>query len=442
MAPRPLVLLHGWSDSSRSFQRLTRVLESHTSHFVVPIRLGDYVSMVDEVRLDDVVAAMDRAWDDAGLPRRRRAVDAVVHSTGALVLRAWLRSLGDAPPPVYRLLMLAPANFGSPLAHKGHSFLGRAVKGFASLRTFQTGKGILEALELASEATRALAEHDVLGPRAVFGPGGVLGTVLVGNVGYRGIKSIANEDGADGTVRVSTANLATLHTEADFATAPTNPTFRSRRAPGQVAFRVLDGDNHSTVALKDNGPVDPAGEEAILAALTVTDARFEAWAERCAAATAAVTRAAESSGDRARSGYHTLVTRVTDHLGAPVTDYFLEFYRDEAVDRRDLFAERFHREVIRKVHVNGLDPSRRALLVDCARLDALVADVPSIRLSVSASPELNTNGYVGYRTFADAHIGGLSLTAETLRGLLPRHETSFLDLVIRREQDPRLFTIR
>ena len=35
----------------------------------------------------------------------------------------------------------------------------------------------------------------------------MLCTVLVGNTGYCSIRSIVNEDGSDGTVRVSTGNV-------------------------------------------------------------------------------------------------------------------------------------------------------------------------------------------------------------------------------------------
>ncbi len=442
MPTRPIVLLHGWSDSSRAFQRLTQLLASSRGHRVVPVRVGDYVSMIDEVRLDDLVAAMDRAWDAAGLPRAPRRVDAVVHSTGALVMRAWLARFATGEAPIERLVMLAPANFGSPLAHKGHSFLGRAVKGFRSPRTFQTGQRILDALELASADTRRLAEADVLRAASPFGAAAIMATVLVGNAGYGGIRSIANADGSDGTVRVSTANLAASHTTVDFARDPLRPTRRTQRAGGRVAFLLCDGENHSSIALKDGGPRSDAVTRAIIEALQVTPSDFDGWVESCAQRSDAVTQAAEATNDRARVGHHTLVTQVTDHLGASVEDYFLEFYRDDAVDRRDRFAERFHREVIRKVHVNSREASRRALLIDCHALDALLVDVPSLRLSITAAPDVAAHGYVGYRTFTDAEIGGLSISASQLRALLPRHETSFLDLVIRREQADRVFTIR
>ena len=112
------------------------------------VSLADYVSMEDEVRFDDVAEAMDVAWRRHGLPRGKGVVDAIVHSTGGLVIRDWLqRHCTPARAPVKHLVMLAPANFGSHLAHKGRSFIGRVYKGFVAKkpegRAFETGTHIL-----------------------------------------------------------------------------------------------------------------------------------------------------------------------------------------------------------------------------------------------------------------------------------------------------------
>ena len=84
-----------------------------------------------------------------------------------------------------------------------------------------TGTQILKGLELASPYTWRLAERDRFGEGGeMYQPGNVLCTVLVGNIGYRGISAIANEDGSDGTVRISTANMECVRIHAEF---PANP---------------------------------------------------------------------------------------------------------------------------------------------------------------------------------------------------------------------------
>ena len=279
-----IVILHGWSDNAKSFHALAAAIR-RIAPGATPanLMLGDYVTMDDDVTFDDLAEAMMLGWTRARLPVAPRSVDLVVHSTGALVARHWMtRWFTPATNPIRRLLMLAPANFGSPLAHKGASFLGRVVKGFKSRRLFHTGKRILSGLELASPFTWALAHRDRFSAEAWFGPGRVLGTVLVGTRGYTGIAAMANTPGSDGTVYVSTANLNPAKLTLDFATAPKQPGFHLVDCNGQVAFCRLPGDNHSTLAGKDGGALNPLWLPLLQSALEVTDGTFEAHRQRLA----------------------------------------------------------------------------------------------------------------------------------------------------------------
>ncbi|WP_244226472.1 esterase/lipase family protein, partial [Pseudomonas aeruginosa] len=155
--PRSIVIVHGWSDDSKSFRRLAEQLEAWFGSAPTQIRLADWISLQDDVTYADLAAALDRAWTAQGLSRAPRTVDVVVHSTGALVLRDWLtRHFDPASAPVKRFLMLAPANFGSPLAHKGRSFIGRVLKGWNRF-VGQTGTQVLKGLELGSPYSWQLA---------------------------------------------------------------------------------------------------------------------------------------------------------------------------------------------------------------------------------------------------------------------------------------------
>jgi hypothetical protein len=129
------------------------------------IRLGDWISMHDEVTLADVAVALQKAWANMTCPPPpQRGPDCSQHRI------AGGARMDDALPspqtvPIHHLLMLAPANFGSPLAHKGHSFIGRVIKGWGE-PGFQTGDKILKALELGSPYTYELAERDLFNPDA------------------------------------------------------------------------------------------------------------------------------------------------------------------------------------------------------------------------------------------------------------------------------------
>ncbi len=121
-----VVIVHGWSDTSRSFEPLAEFLRSNKIA-VTPIFLGDYISLDDDVRVEDVAKRMHEVFDarlDAG--ELHAPFDMIVHSTGGLVARQWLAEYyPHGGSPARRLIMMAPANHGSPLAAKGKSLVGR-----------------------------------------------------------------------------------------------------------------------------------------------------------------------------------------------------------------------------------------------------------------------------------------------------------------------------
>jgi pimeloyl-ACP methyl ester carboxylesterase len=160
---KPIIILHGWSDHSGSFVPLADWL-AHRGFNVVSIYLGDYLSMNDEVTLHDLGFAFQRALKDKNIAQTPHSFDVIVHSTGGLVAREYLRQVCQGRPdrtPVEHLLMLAPANFGSPLAKLGKSVLGRMLKGWDWDHLGETGRAILGALELASPYSFQLALDDL-----------------------------------------------------------------------------------------------------------------------------------------------------------------------------------------------------------------------------------------------------------------------------------------
>jgi pimeloyl-ACP methyl ester carboxylesterase len=442
MPDRPLVIIHGWSDHSASFENLAKLLEEALSRPAALVDFADYVSMDDEVTFDDLVAAMSRAWRRAGLPESPGSVDVVVHSTGGLVIRDWLsRCYRPEAVPIKHLLMLAPADFGSPLAHKGYSFIGRIFKGWSSEKTFQTGEQILKGLELASPYSWDLALRDRLGKDVYYGPGRILCTVLVGNTGYSGIAAAANEPGSDGTVRVSTANMTCAALIADFSQDPLHPTFELEPSVGTIGFGVSDGDNHATIAGKNGGPVSPAARENYRQALSVADEDFEAWCGALAQQTRAVMGA--NASDDYKHGYQNTVVLVEDQFGRQVGDYFLEFYVQD--DAADDFARMFHEQAIQTAHAYGDDHAYRSLLIDCTALNAHLAQDPkftAMKVSLSAKPDFDQNGNVGYKTFTDEDIGAITLDRQMIASVFQENRTLLVRIILRREQADKVFEIR
>lgn len=259
--PLPVIIVHGWSDTSKSFQSLADYLNDN-GFKVVQIWLGDYISLHDEVTLEDIGLAFIRALADQKIPAARHSFDLIVHSTGGLVAREFLRQVCRQPDstrdasltPIRHLCMLAPANFGSPLAALGKSVIGRILKGWTwdFSHIGETGKRVLNALELASPYSWQLALDDLFDDNfPVFDPKNVMATVMVGSAPYTGIREVLHEAGSDGTVRVSTANLNAHYFLADFAD-PEKPVITKQvHLKPRIAFAVFER-NHTTIHDPDN----------------------------------------------------------------------------------------------------------------------------------------------------------------------------------------------
>lgn len=392
-----VAILHGWSDNSESFKPLANFLKAR-GYQTVPIWLGDYNSMDDDVGIEDVAKRMEvlvaelQARGELGT-----SFHLIVHSTGGLVARKWLADYYDGitrVPPVKRLVMLAPANFGSRLATIGKSILGRAFKGFNN--RFETGTRMLDALELGSAFAWALTCRDLLVDDAevddqsrIYGENATLPFVIVGTRGYKELaRQLVNEDGADGTVRVAAANLNVRGITLDLAQGDGTlvATQWTRRFAEPIPCAVLPDRDHTSIVHPDDA--DDGGDVAvpekvgdlILAALSCADiiayrALASAWSgddaasisERTAKAWPAA-RALQGllPGPYSEGTYHQymqIVVHVVDDHGADVTDYFLEYPSSDSLEA-DPAATYFQRNVLEKVSVNSRNSARRTLYVD------------------------------------------------------------------------------
>src|SRR2546425_11333224 len=119
--PRPLVLIHGYSAEGRELFTLRAALQAKGID-AKDINICNYVSLNNEINIKDIAEGLERAF------RARNLVgefDAIVHSTGMLVLRSWLAN--DARPPgknprlqrPKHLAGLAPATWDLPRHIRG-----------------------------------------------------------------------------------------------------------------------------------------------------------------------------------------------------------------------------------------------------------------------------------------------------------------------------------
>lgn len=465
-----LAIIHGWSDTSESFERLAdRLVQEVADLEVQHVVLGDYVSMDDRVTLDDLAEALGRAWVDPrnNLPQTARSTDIIVHSTGALVVRAWMTKYYEPRTnPVRRFVMLGAANFGSHLAHKGRSFAGRVMKGLNKKHAdkirngprLHTGTKILEGLELASSYTRELAEKDCFASEKWYGQGRVLCTSIVGSSGYTNIAAAANEPGSDGTVRVSTANLNPTRILLNFADNPKDPGFEHEPANGLTAFARINHENHSTIALKHGGPRESFTIETIKSALRVDDRTFEGFAKELEFLNSQSRK--DGLDDPQTNPYQNTIVRVIDHHDQPVNDYFLELFAKKRPEADPTSGKTLHpaktpdvhheltrylqEKVLGKVHTNRLDPSSRSFMINTHRLFSKFGEHVnrSLYISITAMPNIDETGSVGYRTLEYNDIGSICVEPRMLPTLFAPDRTALFTIRIRREQHPYLFDFK
>jgi pimeloyl-ACP methyl ester carboxylesterase len=457
--PNQVVIIHGWSDTSRSFHSLADFL-SATGRVVSPLWLGDYISLDDDVRIPDVAKQLNVVLQERiGNGTLQTPFDVVVHSTGGLVVREWLTTqYADHPEriPVRRLLMLAPANYGSKLASMGQSLLGRVIKGWDNW--FHTGKEMLNALELSSPYLWDLVERDqFVGStpvsKSIYGDGRVWPFVIVGTHPYDDLlRRIVNEDGGDGTVRVAAANLNTVGMTLDFSTTSEEPisTQWPRLYGGTFPLAVLPMRTHGSIIDPKGGDIGnetPAQKQQladlILQALNCgTQNEYEdiakAWFQ--------VSEQAVDVNDSRFHQFEQLNVHVVDDEGNPVDDYFLEFSGPSG-DPNDESTVYFHRSVLRDVHTNSLNAARRCLYADRTDLvngfyAKIAAGMPRIlTMSLSANPPGKNVRY--FSSTAKGAQGEFKLHDDAVLAerWLKRNTTHFLKIIIPRQPLSQVFTV-
>ena len=215
-APETLVLVHGFSAEGRpgEVDQIYGTLPAALRNLpVLEVNLGRYVSLDDSVDLEDVTLAFDRVLS-AHPKLLEQGFNAVTHSTGALVLRNWVRRRGQRPSPLRRLIHLAGAHFGSGWAHLGRSQLARWVH-LIGQGNADRGLGVLTDLELGSGWAIDLHLHFLTPGHDMFTDYGVLEACLVGCAPPPTWSALpfryGHEAGSDGVVRVAASNLNFNH---------------------------------------------------------------------------------------------------------------------------------------------------------------------------------------------------------------------------------------
>lgn len=358
--PHRTLLIHGYSASGAEFQNWKGTL-AKANIDTATIEIGNYISLNNEITIKDLGEAFDRAlrltkWS-TGSKDDSWTFDAIVHSTGMLVVRQWLTSdpFGPDDPRsrvrrLKHLVGLAPATFGSPQGKKGRSWLGALVKGNRELGPdfMNAGDMVLDGLELGSRYTWDLAVKDMLGAKPMYdkGPGTPYVAIFIGNVGYSGISAVANSPGTDGTVRWAGCALNSRMVQVDFLRQPRlvdaagQPTRVkiSDWATGRLECPIIavEGRNHGTILSNpDDGAVARVSD---FLRNVKTDEGYAAWLKEALThgqdALEEMDRKSQSGG-AGGAGWQQFVMHVKDDHGDGVADYNVQLFVGDDLELSD-----------------------------------------------------------------------------------------------------------
>jgi hypothetical protein len=215
----PTLLIHGYSAEGKSskYEDMKKIYgdlpEALRKMFgkenIKELDFSRYLSLHDGITIDDISNALDYALRHEYPHLLQKQFNVIIHSTGALVIRNWIRKFSTKPSPIKNLIHLAGANFGSGWAHIGQ---GQIAKwGRAIFEGADRGLRVLDALELGSSWTLDMHLHflqennDMLKDYKIY-EYAIIGTQASQKWFFLPIR-YGKEDGSDGVVRVSGGNL-------------------------------------------------------------------------------------------------------------------------------------------------------------------------------------------------------------------------------------------
>lgn len=424
-ATYPVLLIHGYSDDGDSFRPWCERL-GRAGFDARLLRVATWTSLANELSLADVAEGFARALRiEAGL-EADEPFSVIAHSTGSLVVRAWLAGDPARRRRLKNFIGLAPANFGSPLAHKGRSFIGALAKGNREFGEdfLEVGDRVLDALELGSRHTWDLAHRDLLAPGGGWygnGDGAPWAYVICGTGAYGWVQRIfADPPGSDGVVRWAGSALDVRKVTVDL----------SRRSGGDIALegaRVRDVPM-GFAAKRHHGAMlaNPAGdlERMVVEALRVHSPEADAaWRAKWGT----------KHRPQSRDTWQQFIVRVRDERGNPVPDYNIQLDATYEDGQKEALAE-FSSDV----HAYVKDTSLRAFHVRLQ--DLRRTRIASLRMRILARTNSRAVGYRGIGSDrADGWDGALDLSALGPQGaitLFHPFTTTLLEVIVDREPRP------
>ena len=385
-----ILIIHGYSDGAQSFTVIRDFFVKQGLYSEENVSYVSYASLEDAACFQDFSDKLDEEYTRLYGQQR---IDVACHSTGSLVVRAWLqmrlsRQVANGQPiasPVEHLLGFAPANFGSDLALMGQSFLQKFRMTFSpNMRSgdaFQSGKIVLEDLEPASPFQWDLSVDDLHGEtyfspdlppeRACYPfifaagnrPTGIVADLVPGQ----------RKLGTDGTVRICGTSLNTRKCDVNFSRNEVTPIWVRETKFANIPYSVFNGFNHGTLVQSNlKAFTDPDGPAALIkTALAVKNhGDYEAAAVTFQATSERNYQAIRQSDAEEAKPFQQFFFRIVDDTGLEVTDYFIDFHvltQDNNVDA-DL-TSLFDKTFTADIHTHSVNSACRAMMIDCGNLE-------------------------------------------------------------------------
>ena len=474
------ILIHGYSATGDAFLRWSNLLKSK-GIVATSMAVGNYVTLNNEVTIKDLGEAFDRAlrlteWS-SGTKDDSWTFDAIVHSTGMLVLRQWLTSdpftLDDPRSRVRRLkhlIGLAPATFGSPQAKQGRSWLGALAKGNKDPGPdfLNAGNMVLDGLELGSKYTWNLALQDMLGSKPLYdeGPDSPYVAVFIGDTPYTGIDAIANSPGSDGTVRWAGCALNSrlvsldLRREAKLKDTSGNPT-RCAISPwaiGRLAAPMIAVANRNHGTMLSDPDENVAQLIGGLFAVADLDSynKWEANALAFGASSLEKMNAASKYGGivgfdtSGGAGWQQLVVHMVDDHGDGVLDYNLQLFIGDDLDQSSdpnfrpvpLIADTYSGDASYRCFYIRLSDDMLAINTPGGKQKKMWVELIASTGSTLLEYEAYSSAEAGPQRLAIDHLGGtpvkldITALAQGEESLLYPYTTTLLEIFVEREPLP------
>jgi hypothetical protein len=396
---KKLLIVHGYSDGRTSFTGLGDYLIGRKVYSADDVLYLNYSSMDDEATFHDFADKLDADYcarfDDERL-------DVICHSTGSLVVRAWLslraaraarRGLRETVIcPVDRLVCLAPANIGSDLAGLGQSFLGKFRATFFNSNSNEgdfgeSGKAVLRGLEPASPFQWDLSfNYDLHSTHSFFRPSAnpkqvCYPFVLAAGEAYTGVEARVLEPrgriGTDGTVRIAGTSLNTRACTLDFRPDGAVIQWWQEHKFPRIPFAVFAGVNHGSIIdgrRPDYGEPNRPGRviEDVLRQPTSPDS-YEAMAARFDEVSD--WNFARLPPER-QTKFQQFFFRVQDDVDQVVEDYHIDFHVEGADgEPHEALTLQFDRDFESHITTHSTTRSHRVFMMNCTNLEAFGAEL-------------------------------------------------------------------